>query len=61
MKTIKQTNIDLYIQKAFEQFEECPWLSWTEVLQSIAEEYETRQPWNHKKQIIEAVNDMRGE
>ncbi len=61
MKTINKANIELYIQKAFEQFEECPWLSWTEVLQSIAEEYETREPWNYKKQIIETVNNMRGE
>jgi len=61
MKTIKQSNIDLYILNAFEQLEECPWLSWTEVLQSMCEEYETRKPWKHKKQIIEGVNDMRGE
>lgn len=55
------SKIEQYVTQAYQMFEEEPWLSWAEVLQAIAEAHETREPWTHKKTIIEAVNDMRGE
>lgn len=56
-----KSNLQFWIDKAFELFDEAPWLSWTEVLQTLADSYETNQVWQKDtmKKIIEQVNDMR--
>ena len=58
-----KSNLDFWVEQALHLFDEMPWLSWGEVLQTLAETYETREVYAKatRRAIIERVNDVRGE